>query len=89
MGAGIVCIQEPFIGQRDIQHNGFNLHWPGGERRNARVLTVIRKDLTNKIVVEKRSDLIDHPYLMVLDIKDLNQKTRIPIRRTRIMNIYD
>ena len=26
---------------------------------------------------------------MVLDIRDLNQKTRIPIRRIKIINIYD
>ena len=89
MGVGIVCIQEPFIGKRDIQHNGFNLYWPGGERRNARVFTIIRKDLTNRIVIEKRSDLIDYSYLIVLDIRDLDQKIRIPIRRIRVINIYD
>ena len=26
---------------------------------------------------------------MILDIKDLNQKTRITIRRIRVINIYD
>ena len=39
--------------------------------------------------MEKRSDLVDHPYLMVLDIRDLDQKTRIPTRRTRVVNVYD
>ena len=39
--------------------------------------------------MEKRSDLIDYPYLMILNIRDFNQKTRIPIKRTKIMNIYD
>ena len=39
--------------------------------------------------MEKRSDLIDYPYLIVLDIRDLNQKTRIPIKRIKVINIYD
>ena len=39
--------------------------------------------------MEKRSDLIDHPYLMILDIRDLDQKIRIFIRRIKVMNIYD
>ena len=39
--------------------------------------------------MEKRSDLIDYPYLIILDIKDLNQKIRISIRRIRVVNIYD
>ena len=89
MRAGVIYIQEPFIGTRDIQHNGFSLHWPGGERKDARVLTAIRKDLANRVVVEKRSDLVDHPYVIMLDIKDFNTNTRLPTRCTRVVNIYD
>ena len=39
--------------------------------------------------MKKRSDLIDYSYLMVLDIRDFDQKTRIPIRRIKIINVYD
>ena len=39
--------------------------------------------------MEKKSDLIDYFYLMILDIRDLDQKTRILIRRIKIVNIYD
>ena len=39
--------------------------------------------------MKKRSDLIDYFYLIILNIKDLDQKTRIPIKRIRIINIYD
>ena len=89
MGAGIACIQEPFIGARDIQHNGFSLHWLGGERKDVRIFTAIRKDLVNRVVVEKRSDLIDHSYIMVLDVRDLDRETQLPIRATRIVNVYN
>ena len=39
--------------------------------------------------MEKRSDLIDYLYLIILDIRDLNQKTCILIKRIRIINVYD
>ena len=39
--------------------------------------------------MEKRSDLVDYPYLMILDIRDFDQKIRILIRRIRVINIYD
>ena len=39
--------------------------------------------------MEKKSNLVNHPYLIILDIRDLNQKTRIPIKRIRIINIYN
>ena len=39
--------------------------------------------------MKKRSDLVDYPYLIILDIRDLNQKIRISIRRIKVMNVYD
>ena len=39
--------------------------------------------------MKKRSNLVDYLYLIVLDIRDFDQKPRIPIRRIRIINIYD
>ncbi len=31
--AGIAMVQEPFIGNREICHSGFNFYWPPGERK--------------------------------------------------------
>ena len=39
--------------------------------------------------MKKRSNLINHPYLIILDIRDFDQKTRIPIRRIKVINVYD
>ena len=39
--------------------------------------------------MEKRSDLVDYSYLIILDIRDLDQKTRIFIRRIKVINVYD
>ena len=91
LGASIVCIQEPFIGNRSISHSGFNLYWPiaGENRRDIRVLTAVRKEIVNNVVLDNRLDLANHLYSLVLDIKELHPKTRKPISRTRVVNIYD
>ena len=39
--------------------------------------------------MEKRSDLVNYPYLIILDIRDFNQKIRILIKRIKVINIYD
>ena len=30
LDAGIVCIQEPFLGRKNLAHSGFNLYWLAG-----------------------------------------------------------
>ena len=55
-----------------LRSPGFNLYWLGGERKDARVLIVIRKDFVNRVVIEKRSDLIDYLYVIILDIRDFD-----------------
>ena len=40
-------------------------------------------------MVEKRSDLIDYLYVITLDVRDLNQKTRLLSKRIKIVNVYD
>ena len=39
--------------------------------------------------MKKRSNLINYFYLIILDIRDLDQKTRILIKRIKIINIYN
>lgn len=75
LGASVVCIQEPFVGKLAISHSGFDFYWPedGGDRKNIRVLTAVRKDVVNQVIFENRSDLARHPYCMILDIKDVEK----------------
>ena len=90
LNAEVVCIQEPFLRKRTISHSGFHFYWPSGvEKKFTRVLIAIRKDLCNEIIFENRTDLADHPYCLVLDIKELYPKTARVLRRTRIVNLYD
>jgi len=88
--ADIVCLQEPYI-DREFRHGGFLIHWPEkAEQRNKRVAIAIRRDLTDQMNIEARTDLINHPYIMALDVWELEESPqRSPKRRTRLVNCYD
>ena len=89
IGAGLVCLQEPFLGNKDIAHSAFNFYWLGRVRADARVLTAVKKELRNKIIVENRTDLVDYLYLVALDIWDIDKQSNRLTSRTRVINIYD
>ena len=91
LNAAVVCIQEPFLGNRSISHSGFNFYWPSGtsSRKDMRVLVAVRKDILNKVIIENRTDLVSHPYCIVLDIKELHPSFGKQSRRTRVVNLYD
>jgi hypothetical protein len=84
--AGVVCIQEPFIGDKPLIHSAFNLYWPSGCRKNLRVLTVVRRDMLNRVVVESRLNIVDHPYYLALDIKELTASDGGG-RQTSVVNV--
>lgn len=56
LNSRVVCIQEPFLGNRDISHSGFNLYWPSGtdNRNDMQVLMAVKKDILSKVVIENR-----------------------------------
>lgn len=54
-----------------------------------RVLVAVRKIILNKVIIENRTDLVSHPYCIVLDIKELNPLSRKYSERTRVINLYD
>lgn len=74
IGARIVILKEPFIGIQELAHSAFNFYWPQGDRATMRVITAVRKDLLDKIVVEHRTDLINHPYFIFIKIWELDQQ---------------
>ena len=87
--ARIVMVQEPFIGSREICHSEFNFYWPPGKRKEIRVMTVVRKDLGDKIMVDHRTDFIYHPYFILLENRELDPQSKKPGRITRVVNVYN
>ncbi len=88
--ASVVCIQKPFLGNRSLAHAGFNLYWPSGtgDRKDMRVLITVKRDILNKIIIENRTDLVSHPYCIVLDIRERSPGSGKYSRRTRVVNLY-
>ena len=89
IGAEILCLQEPYIGSGGMSHPAYDFRFSTvGERRQQRVAIGIKKDLGGRIMAETRSDLVDHPYIQVVDVweLDIHKKKK---RRTRLVNIYD
>ena len=91
LGASVVCIQEPFLGNRSLAPAGFNLYWPSGtnNRRDMRVLIAVRKDILNRVAIEKQTDLISHPYCLCLDIIKFDPQSGKRLRKTRVVHLYD
>jgi ribonuclease HI len=84
---GLVCLQEPYRGT--FNHRGYLLYWPNkGEQDDYRVAIAVRRDLLDQMVIEARTDLVSHPYVMTMDIWELGT-ARERVRRTRIINCYD
>lgn len=91
LNASVVYIQKSFMENRNISHAEFNLYWPFGteNRKDIRVLMAVKKDILSKIVIKNRTNLVDHPYCIVLDVREFHQKSGKFLKTTRIVNLYD
>lgn len=46
-------------------------------------------ELVDRIIVENRTDLIDHPYFLALEIRDRDSRLKKPTREIKVVNAYD
>lgn len=46
-------------------------------------------ELVDRIIVENRTDLIDHPYFLALEIRNRDSWLKKPTREIRVVNAYD
>lgn len=72
--AKIVYLQKPFIKNKSITHSAFNFYWQKKLKTEAQFFTTVKKKLMNKIIVENKIDLIDHPYFLAQDIRDMDSQ---------------
>lgn len=89
IGARIVMIQESFIGSQEIYYSGFNFYWSPKQKNKIQVITAVRKDLRNKIMVDHRIDLIHYSNFILLKICKLNLQSKKLKRKMQVVNIYD
>lgn len=88
IGARLVILQEPFIGNRELAHSAFNIYWLQRNKTTIRVMIVVRNDLLDKIVVEYRTNLVNHSYFILLKVRNLDLSKQ-PGRKTGVLNVYD
>lgn len=87
--AELVILQELFIGNQKLVYSAFNFYWPQGKRIAMRVMTTVKKDLLDKITIEHRINLINHPYFILFKIQNLDQQSKQLEKKTRILNVYN
>ena len=46
------------------------------------MITVVRRDIVGKVAIKARTDLINHPYFIAVDVVEKG-------RCTRVVNCYD
>ena len=52
-------------------------------------MMAVKKDLLDKIVVEHKTDLVNYLYFIFLEIRDLDQQSKQPRKKTQVLNTYD
>lgn len=62
--AAVACIQKTFLENWSIFYFGFNLYWPFeiNNQKNIQVLTVVRKTIFNKVIIDNQKDLVSYLY---------------------------
>lgn len=90
LSAKIVCIQKPFVRSWSNLHSRFNFYWPIKEenRKNIWAFITVRKKVANNVVFDNQSNLANHFYWLIFDIKEFHLKTRKLIKKFGVVNIY-
>lgn len=63
----------PFIDSQELRQSKFNFYCQKRETNDIRVMTVVRKNLVYKIVIDHKIDLISHLYFRLLEICKLRR----------------
>ena len=71
----ILYIQELYLESWNISYFEFNLYWPSvtDNRKDIRVLTVIRKDTLNKLIIKNRKTLLAIYFRIFLILRTLTK----------------
>lgn len=48
----LIYLQKLFLGNKDIAYNTFNLSWLKRVKVNTKILTAIKKELENQIIIK-------------------------------------
>lgn len=60
-----------------------------GKRKKQRVAIEIAVNTSGRLIIEARTDIIDHPYIMAIDVWELEKPGEEKKRRTRLISPYN
>ncbi len=52
-------------------------------------MTAVKKDPVDKVVLDHKMNLIDHPYFILLEVCEIDSQSKSPRRKTWVINVYD
>ena len=52
-------------------------------------MTAVKKNLINKIIVDHKTDLVNYPYSILLEIRELDPRSKRSGKKTRVDNVYN
>lgn len=85
----IALLLEPIISYRKLAYSAFNFYWPQLDKVAISVMTIVKKDLLDKILVEHKTELINPSYFVFLEIRDIDQQTKRLGWIIQVLNVYD
>lgn len=90
VGANRVCIQEPYVSGGVLSHLAFDIRWGTVGKRKEQTVAIGKVVSTRgRLIVEARTNIIDHSYIMVLDLWELEKPGGKKNRKTRVANTYE
>lgn len=89
VGAGIVMIPKLFIWNREICHGGFNFYLSLKKSKEIEVITAVRRNLRDKIIMNNITKLVYHPYFIFFEIRELDMQSKKLERETQVVNAYE
>lgn len=85
-----VFIQESYVSGGEMFQIFFDIRWEIlGKRREQRTVIGMSVNIGEIVIVETWPDVIDHPYIIILDICEFDGKGGKKKRRTKIINNFN
>lgn len=74
VGEDTLCLQKPYIGGGLLTNTSYEMRWGTVEEQKEQWVTIgVAVTTRNRIIVEARTDIINHSYFRALDIRELEE----------------
>lgn len=83
-------VQELYLDGALLSYLDFHIRCGMAENRKEQKVTIgVAANTRGRLIVEARTDVIHHLYIMMLDLKELDLQRRKKKKRVRVVNTYN